>query len=62
VLYCIDNEILPEKVDNERQGYYVSTVGSNEDDVSKYIREQEMEDKRLDELGCSRGAMLDYRL
>jgi putative transposase len=33
------------------RGYYVSTVGLNEEVIRKYIREQEAEDKRLDQLG-----------
>jgi putative transposase len=32
------------------RGYYVSTAGLNEEAIKKYIREQETEDKRLDEL------------
>jgi putative transposase len=32
------------------RGYYVSTVGLNEESIKKYIREQETEDKRLDNL------------
>ena len=32
------------------RGYYVSTVGHNEELVRKYIREQEHEDMRLDNL------------
>jgi putative transposase len=33
------------------KGYYVSTVGRDEESIKKYIREQEVEDKRLDQLG-----------
>jgi putative transposase len=33
------------------RGYWVSTVGHNEAAVRKYIREQEKEDQRLDQLG-----------
>jgi putative transposase len=33
------------------RGYYVSTVGRDEEAVRKYIREQEEEDKRLDPMG-----------
>jgi putative transposase len=33
------------------RGYYVSTVGRDEEAVRKYIREQEEEDKRLDQMG-----------
>ena len=33
------------------RGFYVSTVGRNEEAVRKYIREQEEEDKRLDQMG-----------
>ena len=32
------------------RGYYVSTVGRDEASIKKYIREQEVEDKRLDQL------------
>ena len=32
------------------RGYFVSTVGADEDAVRTYIREQEKEDKRLDQL------------
>ena len=32
------------------RGYYVSTAGRDEEAVRKYIREQEQEDKRLDQL------------
>jgi putative transposase len=32
------------------KGYYVSTVGREEESIKKYIREQEVEDKRLDQL------------
>jgi putative transposase len=32
------------------RGYYVSTVGLNEQTIRKYIREQENEDRRLDQL------------
>ena len=33
------------------RGYYVSTVGLNEEVIRRYIQEQEKEDKRLDQLG-----------
>ena len=33
------------------RGYYVSTVGRDEEAVRNYIREQEGEDKRLDQMG-----------
>jgi putative transposase len=33
------------------RGYYVSTVGLNEEVIKRYIQEQEAEDKRLDQLG-----------
>ncbi len=33
------------------RGFYVSTVGQDEQAVRKYIREQEEEDKRLDQMG-----------
>jgi len=32
------------------RGYYVSTVGKDEAQVRNYIREQEKEDRRLDQL------------
>ena len=32
------------------RGYYVSTVGRNENAIRQYIREQEVADKRLDQL------------
>jgi len=32
------------------RGYYVSTVGKDEDAVREYSRHQEVEDKRLDQL------------
>lgn len=32
------------------KGYYVSTVGLNEDTIAKYIREQEKADQALDRL------------
>jgi putative transposase len=32
------------------RGYYVSTVGRDEATIRKYIREQEVEDQRLDQL------------
>jgi putative transposase len=32
------------------RGYFASTVGRDEEEVKKYIREQEKEDKRLDQL------------
>src|SRR5215471_16436041 len=32
------------------RGYYVSTVGRDEAQIREYIREQEKEDKRLDQL------------
>ena len=32
------------------RGFYVSTVGRDEEAVRKYIREQEEEDKRLDQM------------
>lgn len=33
------------------RGFYMSTVGRDEEAVRKYIREQEEEDKRLDQMG-----------
>jgi putative transposase len=35
------------------RGFYVSTVGRDEKAVREYIRNQEEEDKRLDQLGLS---------
>ena len=32
------------------RGYLVSTVGKNEDAIRKYIKEQEREDRRIDQL------------
>ena len=32
------------------KGYHVSTVGRNEEAIRKYIKEQEKEDRRLDQL------------
>ncbi len=32
------------------RGYYVSTVGQDEDQIREYIREQEKEDQRLEQL------------
>ena len=32
------------------RGYYVSTVGRDEETVRNYIRHQEMEDRRIDQL------------
>jgi REP element-mobilizing transposase RayT len=32
------------------RGYFVSTVGANEDVVRAYIREQEQEDHRIEQL------------
>jgi len=32
------------------RGYHVSTIGRDEDDIRNYIRNQEEEDKRLDQL------------
>ena len=32
------------------RGYYVSTVGRDEEQIRNYIKEQEKEDKRLDQL------------
>ena len=33
------------------RGYFVSTVGRDEELIRNYIREQEREDERLDQLG-----------
>lgn len=35
------------------RGYWVSTVGRNEAAVRSHIQQQEKEDQRLDQLGCS---------
>ena len=35
-------------------GYFVSTVGRDEEMIRKYIRNQEKEDKRLDQLNLLR--------
>ncbi len=32
------------------KGYHVSTVGRDEEDIRKYIKQQEAEDRRLDQL------------
>jgi len=32
------------------RGYYVSTVGADEESIREYIRKQEHEDNRLDQL------------
>ena len=32
------------------RGYFVSTIGRDEEEVKKYIREQEKEEERLDQL------------
>ena len=32
------------------RGYWVSTVGRNEEEIRRYIQEQEAEDKRLEQL------------
>ncbi len=37
------------------RGYYVSTVGRDEAAIRKYIREQEVEDQRLDQLTMFEG-------
>lgn len=36
------------------RGYFVSTVGRDEELIRKYIQEQEREDERLDQLGLWR--------
>jgi len=36
------------------RGYYVSTVGRDEEMIRNYIRDQEQEDERLDQLGLWR--------
>ena len=38
------------------RGYFVSTVGRDEAVVREYIKKQEQEDERLDQLGLWRGA------
>jgi putative transposase len=35
---------------NWPRGYHVSTVGGNEEAIRKYIKEQEREDRRIDQL------------
>ena len=35
------------------RGYFVSTVGRDEKTIREYIRKQEQEDKRLDQLNCN---------
>ena len=37
------------------RGYYVSTVGRNEELIKKYIQEQEKEDKHLEQLALFKG-------
>jgi putative transposase len=36
------------------RGYYVSTVGRDETVIREYIRQQEVEDKRLDQINLWR--------
>jgi putative transposase len=36
------------------RGYYVSTTGQDETAIRKYIKEQGLEDKRLDQLDLSK--------
>ena len=36
------------------RGYFVSTVGRDEELIRQYIREQEKEDERLDQMGLWR--------
>ena len=36
------------------RGYFVSTVGRDEELIRNYIREQEKEDERLDQMGLWR--------
>ena len=36
------------------RGYFVSTVGRNEEAIRKYIRQQEKEDARLEQLNLWR--------
>jgi putative transposase len=38
------------------RGYYVSTVGMNEETIKRYIQKQETEDKRLDNLELFKNA------
>jgi putative transposase len=38
------------------RGYYVSTVGRNEEVIRKYIQDQESEDKRLEQLALFKDA------
>jgi putative transposase len=44
------------------RGYYVSTVGRDEQAIRKYIQEQEAEDKRQDQLNYSKIANNGNRL
>jgi len=41
------------------RGYFVSTVGRDEMVIREYIKNQEKEDERLDQLGLWRGAATD---
>jgi putative transposase len=44
------------------RGYWVSTVGRNEAAVRGYLKEQEKEDQRLDQLGLFGGQSRFERL
>jgi putative transposase len=37
------------------RGYYVSTVGTDEETIREYIRQQEQEDRRLDQMTMFEG-------
>ncbi|MFQ5741359.1 MAG: hypothetical protein ACE5JX_20370 [Acidobacteriota bacterium] len=37
------------------RGYFVSTVGRDEKAIREYIRQQEAEERRLDQLGLFKG-------
>jgi hypothetical protein len=44
-----ENKIIPASISG-RAGYLVSTVGRDEAVIREYIRNQEVEDERLDQL------------
>ena len=43
------------------RGYYVSTVGLDEESVRKYIRDQDAEDARLDQLNWNSDELVPFR-
>ena len=43
------------------RGYYVSTVGLDEEAIKKYIREQDVEDTRLEQLNMLHGKKAPLR-